>query len=314
MTGEWIARVARRLIRDRTYQLTVSPAIADLQHEPAASARHRFLGYAAVWRALAGAIRIDLAHDVAIAFGRDAQASAWRTAGHVYGTMFLFTLLFQRRVTFGIDELGLDGYAMVFAWRLPAVAAACLPVVLVPVALVLTRRLGSALRPILLSAAIVALVAITAGFTLVVPATRMADQYVQAAFWRARMETADPPRSLEAIRRDLTVPLTRQDQRRARADTDRFVWHDIVSRGVTTFALALIGIAFARKRGMGLFGWAVASYVAWAVVMAIAIGAYTRVFAFPQTMPGMLLWTRAIAVFAVGTLALILTRTDRRAT
>ena len=83
-----------------------------------------------------------------------------------------------------------------------------------------------AARPILLAAAVVSLVMVVTNVTLAVPAGRMADQYRQAAFWRARMDTADPPRSLEAVRRDLTVEAsTRQDQRRARADRNRFLYH-----------------------------------------------------------------------------------------
>ena len=104
MIGDWIALVARRLICDRTYQLTVSPAIADLQHEPAASTRHRLLGYVAVWRALAGALAIDLADDLTLAFNREARAHAWRAGANVFGGLFLVNLLAGSRLIFAMKD------------------------------------------------------------------------------------------------------------------------------------------------------------------------------------------------------------------
>ena len=44
------------------------------------------------------------------------------------------------------------------------------------------------------------------------------------------METADPAaESLEAVRRELTVPLTRADQRGARRDRDSAEWHVVIA-------------------------------------------------------------------------------------
>lgn len=63
MTGDWIARVAKRLIHASTFTLVVSPAIADLQFEEESSQRPRSTGYLAVWVALAGALWLDLAYD-----------------------------------------------------------------------------------------------------------------------------------------------------------------------------------------------------------------------------------------------------------
>ena len=312
MIGDWIALVARRLICDRTYQLTVSPAIADLQHEPAASARHRLLGYVAVWRALAGALAIDLADDLTLAFNREARAHAWRAGANVFGGLFLVNLLAGTRLIFAMeDNLGPDGFVALFVTRLPSYAATSFPFIIVPAAFVLTRRLGDATRPVLLSAVVVSIVCVATSFTLVVPAARISEQYTQAAVVRARMETTDPPRSLEAVRRELTVPLTRADQRGARRDRDSAEWHVIMARGASVFGLALIGIGLSRKRGWRVFNWAALAYLVWWGVLVAAITVYGRVFAV-QPPIGLLSWTYAVAIFAAGTLPLLASRRDRR--
>ena len=61
--GTRLASVSSRVLRAETFDLMVSPAIADLQFESAAATRVRRLrSYAGVWRACAGA----LGHDVAL--------------------------------------------------------------------------------------------------------------------------------------------------------------------------------------------------------------------------------------------------------
>ena len=56
MRGAWLASFARRLLHDDTFDLVVSPAIADLQFEER--------GYGAVWIALGGAYVQDLGGDL----------------------------------------------------------------------------------------------------------------------------------------------------------------------------------------------------------------------------------------------------------
>lgn len=66
-SGAWLAAVTRRLLHGDTFDLIVSPAIADLQFEvpgggPAAQVR----GYVAVWVALAGALWYDFDTDLQV--------------------------------------------------------------------------------------------------------------------------------------------------------------------------------------------------------------------------------------------------------
>jgi hypothetical protein len=62
--GDCLASFARRIFHGETFELVVSPAIADLQFEPP-SAR----GYAGVWAALGGAVWRDLKGDLKILGG-----------------------------------------------------------------------------------------------------------------------------------------------------------------------------------------------------------------------------------------------------
>jgi hypothetical protein len=173
-------------------------------------------------------------------------------------------------------------------------------------------RRSTEVRSILIAAAVVSLVFVVASVALAVPAERRADQYRQAAFWRARMDTADPPRSLEAIRRELTVELTRQEQRRARADNNRFLLHSIAAKAMATFAFALIGIGLARKRGWRLLLWAAGAYVVWVLLLTGVVGVIEWT-SFPRARPiAVFAWAQTIALFVVGTLALLTSRRDPR--
>jgi len=310
VTGVWLTAVARYLTREESYRLTVSPAIADLQFE--AGTRHglrRWIRYVGVWRAIGGAVYADTRHGLGLAFGPDVR-TAWRMAGVVYAVLLTLTIYFVLPSGFGLDLLGVDGYAAVLALRLPAAMARCLPVILLPIAVVFARRLEDATRPILLTATLVSVVVVIGSFTLVVPATRTADQYFQAAVWRGRMETAEPPRSLDAVRRDLTVPLARPDQLRARRENNNFLRHDIAARGTSTFAFALIGLGFARKRGWRACLWVAGAWLAWGAVIGGTMELYASGL-FPRGLPvGLLSWTQTAALFAVGLLALTVRRWD----
>jgi hypothetical protein len=56
-----ILTFAGRFLSDRTFQLVVAPAVADLQFERSAGARQRAVNRCAVLRAVAGGMRDDLA-------------------------------------------------------------------------------------------------------------------------------------------------------------------------------------------------------------------------------------------------------------
>jgi hypothetical protein len=62
--GAWLTSLARPVFHRDTFELIVSPAIADLQFEPPSAG-----GYAAVWLALAGAACRDLRSDLGVLSG-----------------------------------------------------------------------------------------------------------------------------------------------------------------------------------------------------------------------------------------------------
>ena len=64
MPGDWLTRVTRRLLHDDTFELIVSPAIADLQFESSSLGTPPARAYLAVWIALAGGLVLDLDHDI----------------------------------------------------------------------------------------------------------------------------------------------------------------------------------------------------------------------------------------------------------
>ena len=312
MTGNWIALVARRLIREHTFDRTVSPAIADLQFEASDRSRvQRLIGYVSIYRAVIGALAIDIGEDLTRAFNR-ARSSAWGAAAILYVLLIALNLILNWQPMIGSDELGLDALSVILAFSLPSLAVASLPAVLIPFAVVMTRR-GTEARSILIAAGVVSVIVVVASVTLAVPAGRRADQYRQAAFWRARMDTADPPRSLEAIRRELTVEITRPDQRRARADRNQFLFHSIAARAMGTFAFALIGIGLARKRGWRLLLWAAGAYIVWVVLLTGVVGVFEPTWFPPPRPAAVFVWTQTLALFVVGMLALGIGAGDRRA-
>jgi hypothetical protein len=58
-----IAAFAERFLSDRTYQLIVAPALADLHYEHDAGRRRRLANRVAVLRAVAGGLRDDVARE-----------------------------------------------------------------------------------------------------------------------------------------------------------------------------------------------------------------------------------------------------------
>jgi hypothetical protein len=60
----WLIRIAGRVFHEETFELIVSPAIADLQLEAVAGTSATARGYVAVSRALVGALCHDLFHDL----------------------------------------------------------------------------------------------------------------------------------------------------------------------------------------------------------------------------------------------------------
>ncbi len=59
----WIIAFGDRFLSDRTFQLVVTPALADMQFDEDAGRRSRLANRLAVLKAVAGALRLDLWRD-----------------------------------------------------------------------------------------------------------------------------------------------------------------------------------------------------------------------------------------------------------
>jgi len=64
MRGTWLCRLGRRALHAESFELILSPAIADLQFETAGSPSARPQHYCAVLRAFAAALWFDICGDV----------------------------------------------------------------------------------------------------------------------------------------------------------------------------------------------------------------------------------------------------------
>jgi hypothetical protein len=62
MRGDWLTTVGRRILHSDTFEIIVSPAIADLQFDSWRIGS----GYVGVWRAFGGALCRDLGRDLRI--------------------------------------------------------------------------------------------------------------------------------------------------------------------------------------------------------------------------------------------------------
>jgi hypothetical protein len=65
MRGDWLTTAGRRILHSDTFDVIVSPAIADLQFESWSVGR----GYLGVYRAFGGALRRDLVRDLRVLCG-----------------------------------------------------------------------------------------------------------------------------------------------------------------------------------------------------------------------------------------------------
>ena len=80
MRGAWLTRLGEWFLDEETFNLVLSPAIADLQFESAAAGLAvSILGYIGVWKALAGAVWRDTCGDVLLIL-EDAPMLSWLIA------------------------------------------------------------------------------------------------------------------------------------------------------------------------------------------------------------------------------------------
>ena len=89
--GMRLAIVSSRLLRAETFEMIVSPAIADLQFEaPRSTWPRRLQHYIAVWRAFWGAMAHDLAFTIRAPFADEARRVAFQSNVLTFASLALF--------------------------------------------------------------------------------------------------------------------------------------------------------------------------------------------------------------------------------
>jgi hypothetical protein len=92
MPGTWMARVGQRLLHGDTFEMMLSPAIADFQFETAIRSAARPGDYCAVFRALLGALWFDVSGDL-LALKSDVDLIALLTLLQTSYYTFMLVLL-----------------------------------------------------------------------------------------------------------------------------------------------------------------------------------------------------------------------------
>ena len=279
MDGDFIAALARRLLREETFTLVAAPAIADLQRGASASRAALWIG---VFRALIGGLVIDLAQDVRAASRLCIDLGNVRVflAAVVSLSVLQFALLsagFPFRSPAGgvpvvhwafggsreIEFSGADllTFAMFLA---PVVIAVSAPPALVLVGRRLAER-AKAGRTLVAASLIFSAGLFVVTDTVVRPAT---DAYIEAAA-AVRQRGRDVPRQAQLAQPPLD-PAERQalDERRALA-AERWVrlarWRSLAF-AASPGAFLMIGLALVRTRMGMVFVYAVMLGFVYAIV------------------------------------------------
>ena len=125
MPGSWMARVGLRLLHRDTFDMMLSPAIADFQFETATRSAAQPADYCAVFRAMLGALWFDVSGDL-LALKGDADMIALLTLLQTSYYTFMLVLL-SGLGTGTLAALEMDGGLVTRAVSyVAALSAACL--------------------------------------------------------------------------------------------------------------------------------------------------------------------------------------------
>jgi len=268
VTGSWMTRVAARLLREETFRLMVSPAIADLQFERPRRGRLRWAtSWLTVWSVTARATVHDLRGDLAIAFGRPALRAAWAPALVCY--VVLVVVLVWRTLARGLRVQNLhdpgthtrlplppagDGLEPYVAGVVIGICLACLSYA-TAVAVFRFRRRGTS-RAALAATLLVAITAVTAA-RVSRPIADARDLYGAAMAMRGLTDPkgAQPladviaseivPQRLQMIVRGGRKTTISQQVAGLRAVRE-------LATGINVLAFALVGFSLAGSRGWRL--------------------------------------------------------------
>ncbi len=242
MSGDWMAAIAARLLRDETFTTTVVPALADLQFEARSSGRVTLArSYVGVARALALAGLADLRGDVATAFAGDTFRGVWLRALAVYAALAAIT------TTLVVVDMDARYRVTAAASTLASATVGLFPVIMSVAALALARRGPCGRRSIAAATALVMIVGWAIAFS-----TRPVRNALVASHDASRWLAAAQDGSSHASRviRDRSLPELADAVNQAQSADLRggHYWSD-VRIGANVPAMALIGLSLSSSRG-----------------------------------------------------------------
>jgi len=288
MIGDQLARIARRVVRDDSYGLMVAPAVADLQFESRAGWFSTLRGYLGVWRALCGAIAIELAADARRTLSNDGARLATTQTTVMVGTLFgLQATLFAANFW---HEWRLNPVLMLLI--APSILGSVLPVGAFTSAAVLSDK-PYAHRTVIL-ASIVAAVLI---FLFIDQGVTRFNQQFREADAAAGGPGTIAPGSRELPLADLYARGTRQD---------RIDLHSRLAICASTIGWAWLGLSLTRIRRRWLVAVGVVAYAGYiAAYSAVPIMAITL---FRGRLPIWSAWGAVAVLFIAAYLAQRLAR------
>jgi len=132
MIGRSLEQICRAVVRPETFEITVAPAIADLQHEARLGTWARVRGYVSVWRVLCIAIALEIGGDCAATLRAACLREAITPA--LASAVFTYAFTTPWGIWLGVGRLAHWQHDVALLARLlPGTLAITLPVVAMPI-------------------------------------------------------------------------------------------------------------------------------------------------------------------------------------
>jgi hypothetical protein len=264
VTGDCIAAVGRRVLREETFVRILEPAVADLQFEaPRQSGLRRLASYAAVSVVLIRAIFYDLLDDLALAFGGEARRHAWAPAIVCYGSLFVLLLWRQLSAGIVVDFYGTvtrlplppagDGLELYLAGVVARVGLVCVSYAMVAAVFTFRRKNIGTARTALAAVLLVAIATFTVA-RMSRSARHSADLMSSAIVLRGDTDPRTVKPLADVVASEVipgrkvgvlgNVTIESLDGR-------SHAWEEI-GMGLNVAVFALLGVALARSRGWRL--------------------------------------------------------------
>ena len=272
MIGDWTKAVAERTLRDETFALVFSPALADVQFEVSTQRFFRRLrARVSVIEILMRALSHDVGRDLTLIVSRDVRRTVWMPTLACFVGLFLFFL--TRRLSAGlvVHQFGMvthlplppagDGLELFIAGICAWIALSCIAYATVPAVFLISRQTVETKRAT--AAAVIVLVLATSVIGLLSRPVRASSDLIGSAM--AETGGADPTgrrRLADVIRSEVVPRRAEVIARYGDVFEKQNSWHELHA-GLRVPIFALLAVALSRSRGWRLGARAVAMIAMW---------------------------------------------------